>query len=128
MLLSSSISGNLVHAQPSLCLCHIITSQANHVLFSLIFFFFPHCAGSSLLPGLSLVVESRQLTSCGQVQASHCGGCSCCGPQRTSVAVVHGCQNSSSGAVPHRLSCSAAHGIVLDQGSNECPLRCKADS
>ena len=57
-----------------------VTSQANHVLFSLIFFFFPHCAGSSLLPGLSLVVESRQLTSCGQVQASHCGGCSCCGP------------------------------------------------
>ena len=48
--------------------------------FFFFFFFFPHCAGSSLLPGLSLVVESRQLTSCGQVQASHCGGCSCCGP------------------------------------------------
>ena len=30
--------------------------------------------------------------------------------------------------VVHRLSCSAACGIFLDQGSNPCPLHCHADS
>ena len=35
------------------------------------------CAGSSLLHGLSIVVASRGIFQCG-MQASHCGGFSCC--------------------------------------------------
>ena len=60
-----------------------VRSQANHVLLRLIlfFFFFLNCSGSSLLPRLSPAAESRQLAFCCQVQASHCGGFSCCGPQ-----------------------------------------------
>ena len=34
----------------------------------------------------------------------------------------------ASGLVVHRLSCSAACGIFLDQGSNLCPLQWQADS
>ena len=30
--------------------------------------------------------------------------------------------------VVHRISCSVACGIILDQGSNQCPLHCKVDS
>ena len=49
---------------------------------------------------------------CG-VQASHCGGFSCCRAQalgtRASVVVAHG------------LSCSAVCGIFPDQGSNRAP-------
>ena len=30
--------------------------------------------------------------------------------------------------VAHRFSCSMAHGIFLDQGSNPSPLHCKEDS
>ena len=75
-----------------------VRSQANHVLLRLILFFFFNCSGSSLLPGLSLAAESRQLASCCQVQASHCAGFSCCGPQ--AIGHVH---FSSCGAwVPKR--------------------------
>lgn len=58
-----------------------VRSQAKHVLLSLDSFFFFNCAGSSPVPRLSLVAESRQLASCCRVQASHYGGFSCCGPQ-----------------------------------------------
>ena len=30
--------------------------------------------------------------------------------------------------VEHRFSCSAAHGIIPDQGSNQCPLHWQVDS
>ena len=50
-----------------------------------------------------------------QSSGSRCAGFSSCGTW-ASVVVVHG------------LSCSAACGIFLDQGSNLCPLHWQADS
>ena len=54
------------------------------------------------------------------LRVSHRGGLSRCGAwalgARGSVVVAHG------------LSCSAARGILLDQGSNLCPLHWQADS
>ena len=56
---------------------------------------------------------------CG-MQASHCGGFSCCRAWAlgawTSVVVAHG------------LSCSAVCGIFPDQGSNPCSLYWQVDS
>ena len=69
------------------------------------------------VPGVHHYV--RAFSSCG-MRVSHCGGFSCCGAQalgtQASVAVVHG------------LSCSAACGIFLNQGSNPCPLHWHTDS
>ena len=45
-----------------------------------------------------------------------------------SVVVAHGLQSLGSVVVAHRLSCSAACGIFLDQGSNLCPLHWQVDS
>ena len=63
--------------------------------------------------------------------ASHCGGLlwsmgsrhagfSSC--RAGSVAVARELQSAGSVVVAHGLSCSAACGIFLDQGSNPCPL------
>ena len=78
------------------------------------------------VPGLRCYV--RAFSSCGEWglpsscrgRASHCGGFSCCG------AWALGAQASA--VVVHRLSCPAARGIFLDQGSNPCPLHWQADS
>ena len=76
--------------------------------------------------GLSLVAVMGATLLCG-ARASHCGGFSCCGAgalgARASVVVAHG-----SVVVAHGLSCFAACGIFLDQGSNPCPLHWQADS
>ena len=68
--------------------------------------------------------------SCG-MQASHCGGFSC---RAQSLGFV-GFSSCGSWAleywlvvVVHGLSCSAARGIVLDQGSNLCPLHWQVGS
>ena len=63
----------------------------------------------------------------------------CCGAQAvgTRASVVAARELSSCGlralerrlsSVVHRLSCSAACGIFLDQGSNLCPLHWQVDS
>ena len=79
--------------------------------------------------GLSLVAAITLLCS---VQASHCGGFSCCGAQAlgawASVVVACRLQNAGSVVVAHGLSCSAACGIFLDQGLNLCRLHWPADS
>ena len=59
-------------------------------------------------------------TLCCGVQASHCGDFSCCRAQALGAWV--------SVVVAHRLSCSVACGIFLDQGSNSCHLHQQADS
>ena len=69
--------------------------------------------------GLSLVVASGgysllRCTGFSTVVASRCGARAL--GARASVVVVRG------------LSCSAACGIFLDQGSNQCPLHWQADS
>ena len=79
------------------------------------------------------------LLRCG-VQASHCGGFSCCGARalgtRASVVAAGGLSSCSAWALGHAysavgahgLSCSVACGIFPDQGSNPCPLHWQADS
>ena len=52
--------------------------------------------------------------------ASHCSGFSCSGAQAIG--------EWASGVVAHRLSCSKACGIFLDQGSNLCLLHRPVDS
>ena len=78
------------------------------------FFFFKFylfifgCVGSSLLhAGFLSLRRARATLHCG-VQASHCGGLSCCGTQapgmRASAVVAHGLSNSGLRALEHRLS------------------------
>ena len=73
------------------------------------------------------------------VRASHCSGFSYCRARLSSVwasaAVARGLTNCSSWASEHRLNvvahglrCSVTCGILLDQGSNPCPLHWRADS
>lgn len=52
--------------------------------------------------------------------ASHCDGFSYCGAQALGAR--------ASGVAAHGLSCSAACGIFLQQGSNLCPQNWQADS
>ena len=51
---------------------------------------------------------------------SHCSGFSCYGAQALGA--------QASVVAAHRLSCSTACGILLDQGSNLCLLHWPADS
>ena len=48
--------------------------------------------------------------------------------RKGSVVVAHGLQSTGSVVVVHRLSCFAACGIFLDQGSSPCLLHWQADS
>ena len=80
------------------------------------------CAGSwLLLKPFSNCDERELLSSCGS-WASHCSGFSCgawafrCGGFRSSKFGVYG------------LRCSAAFGVILDQGSKQCLLHWQADS
>ena len=45
-----------------------------------------------------------------------------------SVVAAHGVKSTTSVVVAHGLSCFIACGILLDQGSNQCPLHYKVDS
>ena len=78
---------------------------------------------------LCVVVQQAGATLCCGAWASHCGGFSCCGARalgmRALVVAAHGLSSCGSRAlecklssVAHGLSCSAACGIFLDQGSN----------
>ena len=74
----------------------------------------------SCAQAFSLVAGSRGYSfHCG-AWASHCGGFSCCG------AWALGAQASV--VVAHRLSCSIACGIFLEQGLNLCPLHWQVGS
>ena len=64
------------------------------------------------------VVVARGLQERGLQQLGHSG----------SVVVARGLQSAGSVVVAHGLSCSAACGIFLDQGSNPHPLHWQADS
>ena len=78
-------------------------------------------AGSLLVLGL--------LSRCG-VRVSSCSGFSCGAGLWGVRASVVSHVGSGSGAIfaAQALSCSAAGGVVLDQGSNPCPLHWQADS
>ena len=90
------------------------------------------CTRSSLLcADFSLVEVSGGYPSCG-VLSSHCGGFSCCGAQALghvgSVVMVPRLWDTGSVVVAYGLSCSAACGIFLDEGSNPHLLRWQVDS
>ena len=74
------------------------------------------CAGLSLRWPLLL-----------QSTGSRHAGLSSCG-SRASVVVARGLQSAGPAVVVHRLSRSAACGLLPGQGSNPCPLRWQADS
>ena len=87
---------------------------------------------------LFLVVASGGYSCC-SAWVSHCGDFSCCGAQalgmQASVVVARGLRSCGSQALEHSLSnygtwlsCSVACEILLDQGSNPCPLHWQADS
>ena len=90
-----------------------------------VFFFFFKCLFLAVLSlcccaqAFSGCSEWGLLFSCG-VQASHCGGFSCCR--------AHALDTWASVVVAQALSCSSACGIFPDQGSNPCPLHWQADS
>ena len=69
--------------------------------------------------GLSLVVASRGHSS------SRCAGLSL---SRPVLLRSTGSRHAGSVIVAHGPSCSAARGILPDQGSNPCPLHWQADS
>ena len=69
--------------------------------------------------GLSLVVAS------GGHSSSRCAGLSL---SRPLLLRSTGSRRAGSVIVAHGPSCSAAHGIFPDQGSNLCPLHWQADS
>ena len=80
---------------------------------------------SSLLCGLSLVVES------GSYSSLQCSGFSLWWLLRLWRFLLlwsMGSRAQVSVGTTHGLSCSTPHGIFPDQGSNWCPLHCKADS
>ena len=89
-------------------------------LFFLLFIYLFGCVGSSfLLLGLSLVVAS------GSHSSSRCAGLSLSQPL---LLRSTGSRRAGSVIVAHGPSCSAACGILPDQGSNPCPLHYQADS
>ena len=71
------------------------------------------------MPGLSLVVVS------GGHSSSRCAGLSL---SRPLLLRSTGSRRAGSAVVAHGTSCSAACGILPDQGSNPCPLHWQADS
>ena len=71
------------------------------------------------MQGLSLVVASRGHSS------SRCAGLSL---SRPLLLQSTGSRRAGSVVVAHGPSCSAAHGIFPDEGSNPCPLHWQADS
>ena len=83
------------------------------------FFFFLLCWVFVVFQELSLVAEVG-VTLCWGVQASQCGGLSCCWARALGTWASVAARGLSSWV--HGLSCSAACGIFPDQGSNLCPL------
>ena len=107
-----------------------ITNLLFFFLINELIYFWLHCVFVAVR-GLSLVVAS------GGYSSLWCVGFSLqwllllrnMGSRRAgSVVVTRGLQSTGSVAVAHGLSCSAACGILPDQGSNACPLHWQADS
>ena len=82
---------------------------------------------SCILSALGLCCFAWAFSTCGQqgllssrgAWASHCNGFSCCGAQALGT--------QASEVTVYGLSCSIAHGIFQDQGSNSHPLNWQAD-
>ena len=92
--------------------------KANNI-FGTFFFFFWLCWVFVSVRGLSLVAAS------GGHSSSRCAGLSLLQPL---LLRSTGSRRTGSAVVAHGPSCSAACGILPDQGSNPCPLHWQADS
>ena len=76
---------------------------------------------------VGFVQEPQAMAACWLwLQASHCGGLSCCGAWApgapASEAAAHGLQGSGLAIVLSGRSSSGAGGVVLNQGSNPAAL------
>ena len=87
--------------------------------FKFLFFYFWLCWVFVSVRGLSLVAAS------GGHSSSRCAGLSLSRPLSLRST---GSRRAGSVVVAHGPSCSAACGILPDQGSNLCPLHWQADS
>ena len=98
----------------TVCSMSLLSFLKNHL-------FIFGCAGSSLCCtwAFSSCRERGLLSSCG-AWVSHCCGFSYCGAWALGAW--------ASEAVARGLSCPVVCVIFPDQGSNQCPLHCKADS
>ena len=107
---------------PPLSICFLAPDR---ILLCVAFYFWVFVATG----GLSLVAVSRTFSSCG-ARVSHGGGFSGFRAQTLGYSGFHSCPSTvlCSVAVARWLSCSTAHGIFLDQGSNSCPLHWQVDS
>ena len=103
-----------------LCKLQSIIYNVNYLLFLFIYLFiFWLCWVFVSVRGLSLVAAS------GGHSSSRCAGLSLSWPL---LLRSTGSRRTASVAVAHGHSCSAACGILPDQGSNPCPLHWQADS
>ena len=89
------------------------------ILFVYLFVYFWLCWVFVSVRGLSLAAASRGHSS------SRCAGLSLSRPR---LLRSTGSRRAGSVIVAHGPSCSAAYGILPDQGSNPCPLHWQADS
>ena len=87
--------------------------------FYYLFIYFWLCWVFISVQGLSLFAASRGHSS------SRCAGLSL---SQTLLLRSTSSRRAGSVAVAHGPSCSTAHGILPDQGSNPCPLHRQADS
>ena len=88
-------------------------------LINLFYIYFWLCWVFVSVRGLSPVAAS------GGHSSSRCAGLS---PSRPLPLRSTGSRHAGSALVAHGLSCSAARGILPDQGPNPCPLHWQADS
>ena len=103
-----------------LLLIYFICSSLNLFFFLIYFYiYFWLCWVFVSVRGLSLVAASRGHSS------SRCVGLSL---SRPLLLWSTGSRHAGSVVVAHGPSCSAACGILPDQGSNPCPLHWQADS
>ena len=89
-----------------------------------------HCGGLSHRGAWALGARASAVVACGLQQLQHMGPAAVARRLQSagSVVVARGLQSTGSAIVVHRPSCSTAHGILLDQGSNPCPLYQQVDS
>ena len=98
------------------CFCFVLFF---YLFFIYLFIYLWLCWVFVSVRGLSLVVAS------GGHSSSRCTGLSLLRPL---LLRSTGSRRAGSVIVAHRPSCSAACGILPDQGSNPCPLHWQADS
>ena len=105
--------------EPRCCKKRKSSNWALHFKVYLVIYFVFGCAGSLLVHGLFCSCgEVGLLSSCGAWALGHVGFSS----------VAPGLWSTGSVVDKHRLSCSKAYGIFLDQGLNPCLLHWQAGS